>query len=76
MVLMQDIVNGILIATGRGGEFKNTPWVTLVINIAKDDIMDLEYYFNEEEAKIGHENMIAYFSDKYFAERIWHGKYD
>ena len=34
--LMQDIVNGKLIATGKGGEFKNTPWATVVFNVDTD----------------------------------------
>ena len=64
MNLMKTIVNGKLIVTGRGGEDKNMPWVTLVFNIEKDDLIDLEYYFNEEEAKVGHEDTVAYFSER------------
>ena len=61
MELMKEIVDGKLIVTGKGGENKNMPWVTLVFNVAKNDLIDLEYYFNEDEAKQGHENTIEYF---------------
>lgn len=62
--LMQDIVNGKLIATGKGGEFKNTPWATVVFNVDTDDLIDLEYYHTEEEAKRGHENTVMYFAER------------
>lgn len=61
MELMKEIVNEKLIVTGKGGEDKRMPWVTLVFNVKTNDLIDVEYYFNKEEAKQGHENTIEYF---------------
>ena len=63
MELMKEIVNDKLIVTGKGGEDKNMPWVTLVFNIETDDLVDLEYYSNKDEAKQGHENTIRHFRE-------------
>lgn len=61
MDIRNDVVDGKLIVTGKGGGDNRMPWVTLVFNIAKDDLIDLEYYFNEEEAIRGHEDTVIYF---------------
>lgn len=66
MELMTDIVNGILIATGKGGEDPKMPWATVVFKIETDDLIDCEWYFTEEDARIGHANTVAYFSDECF----------
>ena len=59
--MIQDIVNEKLIITDKGGGDKRMPWVTLVFNIEKDDLIDLEYYFNEDEARKGHEDTVQFF---------------
>ena len=64
MKLQQDIVNGKLIATGRGGNEKNMPWCTVVFDIKTDDLIDCEWYFTEEDAKAGHDSNINYFSNE------------
>ena len=66
MKLMTDVVNGILIATGKGGKDPKMPWATVVFNIGNDDLIDCEWYFTEDDAKAGHENTVAYFSDEHF----------
>ena len=59
--MMTDIVNGKLIATGKGGGDKRMPWATVVFNIENDDLIDCEWYFTEEDAKQGHENTVEFF---------------
>jgi hypothetical protein len=35
-----------------------------VFDIARDDIIDAEWYFNEEEAKLGHEHTSWYVGEE------------
>ena len=54
MKLLQNIVNEKLIATGKGGDQEDAPWVTLVFDVKKDELLDLTYYDNEDDAVRGH----------------------
>lgn len=59
MNLMTDIVNGKLIATGKGGGKPGMPWATLVFSIETDELLDIKWYSSEERARLGHWESIS-----------------
>ena len=62
---MYDIVDGKLVITTKNfEEDERFPYITLVFDIARDDIIDAEWYFNEEEAKLGHEHTSWYVGEE------------
>lgn len=52
--MITDIVNGKLIATGKGGKEPGTPWATLVFDLETDALLDVKWYETENDARQGH----------------------
>ena len=62
--LLQNIVNGKVIATGKGGHEPGKPWATVVCDIKSKELIYVTWYENEELARLGHRQTRLKFGGK------------